>query len=250
MTVCNMSIEGGARCGYVNPDETTFAYLRGREYAPAGAAFERAVAWWRSMASDPGAAYADRVEIDGSALAPTVTFGITPGQSVGVDERIPFPADVPGEERAGVEEALGFMELKPGEPIAGAKIDVAFIGSCTNGRISDLREAARVARLGKVAPGVRTFVVPGSQEVQRQAEAEGLPEIFRAAGFDWREPGCSMCLAMNPDKLRGRELCASTSNRNFKGRQGSPTGRTLLMSPAMVAAAAIRGHVVDVREVL
>jgi len=250
MTVCNMSIEGGARCGYVNPDETTFAYLRGREYVPKDAAFERAVAWWRSMASDAGATYADRVELDGAALAPTVTFGITPGQSVGVDERIPFPADVPDEDRAGVEEALAFMELKPGEPIAGAKIDVAFIGSCTNGRISDLREAARVARLGKVAPGVRTFVVPGSQEVQRQAEAEGLPEVFRAAGFDWREPGCSMCLAMNPDKLRGRELCASTSNRNFKGRQGSPTGRTLLMSPAMVAAAAIKGHVVDVREVL
>mgnify|MGYP005848163923 FL=1 len=250
MTVCNMSIEGGARCGYVNPDETTFAYLRGREYAPSGAAFDRAVAWWRSMASDPGAAYADRVEIDGATLAPTVTFGITPGQSVAVDERIPFPTEVPDDERAGVEEALAFMELTPGEPIAGAKIDVAFIGSCTNGRISDLREAARVAKLGRVAPGVRTFVVPGSQEVQRQAEAEGLPEIFRAAGFDWREPGCSMCLAMNPDKLRGRELCASTSNRNFKGRQGSPTGRTLLMSPAMVAAAAIRGQVVDVREML
>lgn len=250
MTVCNMSIEGGARCGYVNPDETTFAYLRGREYAPSGAAYDRAVAWWRSLASDPGASYADRVELDGSTLAPTVTFGITPGQSVGVDERIPRPAEVPSEERAGVEEALAFMGLTPGEPIAGAKIDVAFIGSCTNGRISDLREAARVAKLGRVAPGVRTLVVPGSQEVQRQAEAEGLPEIFRAAGFDWREPGCSMCLAMNPDKLRGRELCASTSNRNFKGRQGSPTGRTLLMSPAMVAAAAIRGHVVDVREML
>jgi 3-isopropylmalate/(R)-2-methylmalate dehydratase large subunit len=250
MTVCNMSIEGGARCGYVNPDETTFAYLRGREYVPAGAAFDRAVAWWRQMASDPGAAYADRVEVDGGALAPTVTFGITPGQSVGVDERVPFPGDVPADERAGVEEALAFMELKPGAPIAGAKIDVAFIGSCTNGRISDLREAARVAKLGKVAPGVRTFVVPGSQEVQRQAEAEGLPDLFRAAGFDWREPGCSMCLAMNPDKLVGRELCASTSNRNFKGRQGSPTGRTLLMSPAMVAAAAIQGRVVDVREML
>src|SRR5690606_38905199 len=175
-----------------NPDETTFAYLRGRPYAPQGDAFERAVAWWRSMASDPGASYADRVEIDGARLAPHVTYGITPGQSVAVDERIPSPADVPDEERAGVEEALAFMGLQPGEPIAGAKIDVAFIGSCTNGRISDLREAARVAKLGKVAPGVRTFVVPGSQEVQRQAEAEGLPEIFRAAGFDWREPGCSM----------------------------------------------------------
>jgi 3-isopropylmalate/(R)-2-methylmalate dehydratase large subunit len=250
MTVCNMSIEGGARCGYVNPDETTFAWLRGRELAPQGAAFERAVAWWRGMASDPGAAYADRVELDGRAIAPTVTWGINPGQAIGVDERVPHPAGVPDDERASLAEALDFMELRPGEPIAGTRIDVAFIGSCTNGRLSDLREAARVARLGKVAPGVRTFVVPGSQEVARQAAAEGLPEVFRAAGFDWREPGCSMCLAMNPDKLVGRELCASSSNRNFKGRQGSPTGRTLLMSPAMVAAAALKGRVVDLRELL
>jgi 3-isopropylmalate/(R)-2-methylmalate dehydratase large subunit len=250
MTVCNMSIEGGARVGYVNPDDATFAYLRGRPKAPQGAAFDRAVAWWRSMASDPGAAYADRVAFDGATLAPTVTFGINPGQAVGVDERIPRFSEVPDDERAALAEALAFMELRAGEPIAGTPIDVAFIGSCTNGRISDLREAARVARHGKVASGVRTFVVPGSQEVQRQAEAEGLPAIFRAAGFDWREPGCSMCLAMNPDRLRGREICASSSNRNFKGRQGSPTGRTLLMSPAMVAAAAIRGRVVDVREML
>jgi 3-isopropylmalate/(R)-2-methylmalate dehydratase large subunit len=202
------------------------------------------------MASDAAAAYADRVELDGRAIAPTVTWGINPGQSVGVNERVPHPASAPDDERASLAEAIDFMELRPGEPIAGTRIDVAFIGSCTNGRISDLREAARVAKLGKVAPGVRTYVVPGSQEVQRQAEAEGLPEIFRAAGFDWREPGCSMCLAMNPDKLVGREICASSSNRNFKGRQGSPTGRTLLMSPAMVAAAALAGRVVDVREVL
>jgi 3-isopropylmalate/(R)-2-methylmalate dehydratase large subunit len=250
MTVCNMSIEGGARCGYVNPDETTFSYLRGREFAPRGEAFDRAVAWWRGMASDPDAGYADRVELDGSRIAPTVTWGITPGQAIGVDERIPRAGEVADEDRASLAEALAFMDWKAGEPIAGTPIDVAFIGSCTNGRISDLREAARVARLGRVANGVRTLVVPGSQEVARQAEAEGLPELFRAAGFDWREAGCSMCLAMNPDKLRGREVCASTSNRNFKGRQGSPTGRTLLMSPAMVAAAAIRGRVVDVREML
>jgi 3-isopropylmalate/(R)-2-methylmalate dehydratase large subunit len=250
MTVCNMSIEGGARCGYVNPDETTIAYLKGREFAPKGAAWDRAVDWWRSMASDRDVVYADRVEYDGPSIAPTVTWGINPGQAIGVDERVPHPASVADEERASLAEALDFMALRPGEPIAGAKIDVAFIGSCTNGRISDLREAARVARMGQVAPGVRTYVVPGSQEVQRQAEAEGLPEVFRAAGFDWREPGCSMCLAMNPDKLVGKELCASSSNRNFKGRQGSPTGRTLLMSPAMVAAAAIHGHVVDVREIL
>jgi 3-isopropylmalate/(R)-2-methylmalate dehydratase large subunit len=202
------------------------------------------------MASDPAVAYANRVSYDGAAIAPTVTFGINPGQAIGVDERIPRLSEVTDEERPALAEALAFMELRAGEPIAGAKIDVAFIGSCTNGRISDLREAARVARRGKVAPGVRTFVVPGSRAVQRQAEAEGLPEVFRSAGFDWREPGCSMCLAMNPDRLVGRELCASSSNRNFKGRQGSPTGRTLLMSPAMVAAAAIHGRVVDVRELL
>jgi 3-isopropylmalate/(R)-2-methylmalate dehydratase large subunit len=250
LTLCNMSIEGGARVGYVNPDEVTFAYLSGRELAPQGAAFERAVAWWRSMASDPDAHYDERFELDGAEIQPTVTWGINPGQSCGVNEPIPRLADVRAEERAQVAEALEFMGLHGGEPIAGTKIDVAFIGSCTNGRISDLREAARVAKSGRVAKGVRTYVVPGSQAVARQAEAEGLPEVFRAAGFDWREPGCSMCLAMNPDKLVGRELCASSSNRNFKGRQGSPTGRTLLMSPAMVAAAAIRGYVVDVREIL
>ncbi len=250
MTVCNMSIEGGARVGYVNPDETTFDYLRGREFAPPDEHFERAVAWWREMASGPASRFDDRIELEGAAIEPTVTWGINPGQSVGVNEPIPRPGDAPDAERASLEEALAFMELSAGEPLAGTKIDVAFIGSCTNGRISDLREAARVAKTGKVAPGVRTLVVPGSQAVARQAEEEGLDEVFRAAGFDWREPGCSMCLAMNPDKLVGREICASSSNRNFKGRQGSPLGRTLLMSPAMVAAAAIRGKVTDVREIL
>ncbi|MBW2234273.1 MAG: 3-isopropylmalate dehydratase large subunit [Deltaproteobacteria bacterium] len=250
MTVCNMSIEGGARAGYVNPDDATFEYLRGREYVPQGEAFERAVTWWRGMASDPDADYADQVELDAAAIAPTVTWGINPGQSVAVDEPLPALESYPVDERAGAEEALRFMDLRAGEPLLGTKVDVAFIGSCTNGRISDLREAARVARTGQVAPGVRTLVVPGSHDVARQAEQEGLPEIFRSAGFDWREPGCSMCLAMNPDKLSGRELCASSSNRNFKGRQGSPTGRTLLMSPAMVAAAALKGQVTDIREVL
>ena len=250
MTVCNMSIEGGARCGYVNPDETTFAYLRGREFAPKGDAFARAAGWWRRIASDPGAPYADRVELDGRAIPPTVTFGINPGQSVGIDEAIPRLDAVPADERPGLEEALAYMQLRPGQKIAGTPIDVAFIGSCTNGRISDLREAAHVARTGRVARGVKALVVPGSQAVARQAEAEGLDEVFRAAGFEWREPGCSMCLAMNPDKLVGRQLCASSSNRNFKGRQGSPSGRTLLMSPAMVAAAALAGQVRDVREVL
>jgi 3-isopropylmalate/(R)-2-methylmalate dehydratase large subunit len=248
MTLCNMSIEGGARVGYVNPDATTFEYLRGREFAPSGEEFERAVAWWRSIASDADADYADRVGLDGAAIAPMVTWGINPGQAVGVDERIPRLEDLPPEDRGTAEEAFAHMDLRPGEPIAGTPIDVAFIGSCTNGRLSDLREAARVARTGRVAPGVRAMVVPGSEEVKRQAEAEGLDEVFRGAGFDWREAGCSMCLAMNPDKLVGREVCASSSNRNFRGRQGSPTGRTLLMSPAMVAAAALRGSVADARE--
>ena len=250
LTVCNMSIEGGARCGYVNPDDATVEYLRGRPFAPQGEAFDQAAAWWRGMASDADAHYDDRVELPGAEIAPSVTWGITPGQSVAADEALPRLTDLPDDERASAEEAYGYMGLTPGEPLLGTAVDVCFIGSCTNGRISDLREAARVARTGKVAPGVKALVVPGSQAVAAEAEAEGLPEVFRSAGFEWREPGCSMCLAMNPDKLVGRELCASSSNRNFKGRQGSPTGRTLLMSPAMVAAAALRGGVADVREVL
>ena len=250
MTLCNMSIEGGARCGYVNPDATTVEYLRGREFAPEGEAFEVAAAGWLAAASDPGADYDDVVQIDGNRIEPSVTWGIHPGHNVGVGECVPRPDDTPDDERAGVEEALEYMDLDPGAPIAGTPVDVAFIGSCTNGRLSDLREAARVAKTGNVQEGVRALVVPGSQEVARQAIAEGLDKVFRAAGFDWREPGCSMCLAMNPDKLIGREICASSSNRNFKGRQGSPSGRTLLMSPAMVAAAALAGRVVDVREVL
>jgi 3-isopropylmalate/(R)-2-methylmalate dehydratase large subunit len=250
MTLCNMAIEGGARCGYVNPDQTTFDYLRGRRRVPTGEAFDRAVEHWRSIASDPDARYDDRVELRGDDIEPTVTWGINPSQNLGVNERIPQLADVADNERASIEEALAYMDLTPGKRMAGTPIDVAFIGSCTNGRISDLREAARVAKTGKVPDSVRALVVPGSHAVAKEAEDEGLHEIFRAAGFQWREPGCSMCLAMNPDKLQGRELCASSSNRNFKGRQGSPTGRTLLMSPAMVAAAAIAGKVVDVREVI
>lgn len=247
MTVCNMSIEGGARCGYINPDETTVNYLRGRPMAPQGEAFERAADWWRSLASGTDAEYDDIVVYDAAEIEPTVTWGINPGQSIGVSELLPEVSAFPAEEQVGAAEAFEFMELTPGTPIAGQKIDVAFIGSCTNSRISDLREAAIVAEGQHVAEGVRAMVVPGSQLVRQQAEAEGLDEIFIAAGFQWREAGCSMCLAMNPDKLQGRELCASSSNRNFKGRQGSPTGRTLLMSPAMVAAAAIQGEVVDLR---
>ena len=249
MTMCNMSIEGGARIGYVNPDETTFAYLEGRSFAPAGEALERAKDWWRSMASDPDAAYDDVVELDGAAIEPRVTWGINPGQSVGVSERIPDPASAAADGDA-VSEALDFMGFTAGSPISGTRVDVAFVGSCTNSRLSDLREAARVVQGHRVAPHVRALVVPGSKNVRRAAEAEGLHEIFREAGFEWRGAGCSMCLAMNPDRLDGREVCASSSNRNFKGRQGSPTGRTLLMSPAMVAAAAVGGEVTDVRTLL
>jgi 3-isopropylmalate/(R)-2-methylmalate dehydratase large subunit len=250
MTLCNMSIEGGARVGYVNPDDTTFADLRGRRFVAQGDAFDRAVAWWRSMASDADAGYADDVELDGGRITPTVTWGINPGQAVGVDDRIPRLDELDDSDRSSAEEALAHMDLRPGAPIEGTPIDVAFVGSCTNARISDLREAARVARGRKVASGVRALVVPGSEAVQRQAEEEGLHEIFVEAGFQWRDPGCSMCLAMNPDRLVGREVCASSSNRNFRGRQGSPTGRTLLMSPAMVVAAAVNGRVTDVRELL
>ncbi len=248
MTICNMSIEGGARVGYVNPDQTTIDYLRGRRFAPEGDRFEAASAWWRSMASDPGAPYDDEVEINGSEIRPTVTWGINPGQSVYVDERLPRPADVAPGARPGVEEALAFMGLRGGDPIAGTRIDVAFVGSCTNARLSDLREAARIVRGKKVAPHVKALVVPGSQAVRAAAEREGLDQVFAESGFEWRGAGCSMCLAMNTDRLEGREVCASSSNRNFKGRQGSPVGRTLLMSPAMVAAAAVAGEVVDVRE--
>jgi 3-isopropylmalate/(R)-2-methylmalate dehydratase large subunit len=250
MTICNMSIEGAARVGYVNPDDTTFAYLEGRAFAPQGEDFARATAWWRSIASDANATYDDRVMVDGSALEPTVTWGINPGQSVTITGRLPRPSEVAPDDRPGVAEALDFMGFEGGQPIQGTKINVAFIGSCTNSRISDLREAARLVRGKTVAPHVRALVVPGSDGVRRTAEREGLHEIFQQAGFEWRGAGCSMCLAMNPDRLQGREVCASSSNRNFKGRQGSPTGRTLLMSPAMVAAAAVAGEVVDVRTVL
>jgi 3-isopropylmalate/(R)-2-methylmalate dehydratase large subunit len=250
LTLCNMSIEGGARSGYVNPDQTTFDYLRGRQYAPQGAAFDRAATWWKSMASDATASYDDVKTLDGSAIPPMVTWGINPGQSVGVGERIPSPESAPEPERPTYREGLAHMGFQAGQAIAGAKIDVVFIGSCTNSRISDLRVAATVAKGNRVAKGVRAIVVPGSQLVAKAAEAEGLHEVFREAGFEWRNAGCSMCLGMNDDKLRGREMSASTSNRNFIGRQGSPTGRTLLMSPAMAAAAALTGAVTDVREMM
>lgn len=250
MTVCNMSIEGGARCGYINPDEVTFEYLKDRDFAPQGESWDKAVAWWQSIRSDDEAEYDDVVTFNASEIEPTVTWGITPGQGIGVSEAVPTPETMPDSERAIAQEAYHYMQLAPGKPIKGTAIDVCFIGSCTNGRLSDLREAAKYAQGHRVAEGVKAFVVPGSERVKKQAEAEGLDQIFTEAGFEWREPGCSMCLAMNPDKLQGSQISASSSNRNFKGRQGSSTGRTLLMSPAMVVAAAVKGEVADVRELL
>jgi 3-isopropylmalate/(R)-2-methylmalate dehydratase large subunit len=249
MTVCNMSIEGGARCGYVNPDEKTFEYLKGRPYCPAGAKWEDAVKKWKSYASDKDAKYDDVVNIKAEDIKPTVTWGINPGQAVFIDENLPLLEELEGSDRATAAEAYEHMSLTPGQPIRGTKIDVAFVGSCTNGRLSDLEETAKYLKGKHVAPGVTAICVPGSQVVAQIAEAKGLDKIFREAGFEWRGAGCSMCLAMNPDKLKGNQLSASSSNRNFKGRQGSPTGRTILMSPVMVAAAAITGEVCDAREV-
>lgn len=250
MTVCNMAIEGGARCGYVNPDEVTFEYLKGRDFAPTGEDWDKAVEWWTSIRSDQDAVYDDVVTFEAAEIAPTVTWGITPGQGIAINEVVPTPDSMPESERAIAQEAYHYMHLTPGAPLQGTKVDVCFIGSCTNGRLSDLREAAKYAKGKRVAEGVKAFVVPGSERVKQEAEAEGLDKIFQEAGFEWREPGCSMCLAMNPDKLQGSQLSASSSNRNFKGRQGSATGRTLLMSPAMVVAAAVKGEVADVRELL
>jgi 3-isopropylmalate/(R)-2-methylmalate dehydratase large subunit len=250
MTVCNMSIEGGARAGYVNPDETTFAYLKGRPYAPKAANWDAAVANWKSFASDVGCHYDDVVNINASEIAPTVTWGINPAQGISINENIPDSTKTSAaDEKASIDEALAYMKLQPGAPIKGTKIDVAFMGSCTNGRLSDFQEVAKYLKGRRVAPGVKAIAVPGSQGVGVLCASLGIDQIFRDAGFEWREAGCSMCLAMNPDKLIGDQLCASSSNRNFKGRQGSPTGRTLLMSPLMVAAAAVTGAVADAREV-
>lgn len=250
MTVCNMSIEGGARCGYVNPDEKTFAYLEGRPYSPKGADWDAAVERWKALASDEGCHYDDVVSINAADIAPSVTWGISPDHGIFVTENIPSPDDQPDEEgRKSIQEALEYMKFEPNTPIAGKAVDVCFIGSCTNGRLSDFREAAKYLKGHKVAAGVTAIAVPGSEIVDHLCRQEGIHEIFEAAGFEWRGAGCSMCLAMNPDKLIGDQLCASSSNRNFKGRQGSPIGRTILMSPVMVAAAAVTGVVSDAREV-
>jgi 3-isopropylmalate/(R)-2-methylmalate dehydratase large subunit len=247
MTVCNMSIEAGARAGMIAPDATTFAYLKGRRFSPQGAAWDEAVAEWSKLASDEGAKFDRELVIDASTLAPYVSWGTSPGMVAPITAAVPDPASAPTEQgRKGLERALEYMYLKAGTPIQKIEIDRVFIGSCTNGRIEDMRAAARIAAGYKVSPHVGAMVVPGSQAVKAQAEAEGLDKIFIEAGFEWREPGCSMCLAMNPDILEPGERCASTSNRNFEGRQGRG-GRTHLVSPEMAAAAAIEGHFVDIR---
>ena len=248
MTVCNMSIEAGARAGVIAPDETTFAYLQGRPMAPKAGAWEQAVAYWRTLPSDPGATYETEVRLDVSEIEPQVTWGTSPQDVAPIGGVVPDPADAPDEARAeSMQRALAYMALEPGMKIADIAIDRVFIGSCTNGRIEDMRAVAAVAKGRRVADGVHAMVVPGSGLVKDQAEEEGLDHILRDAGFDWREPGCSMCLAMNADRLAPGERCASTSNRNFEGRQGRG-GRTHLVSPAMAAAAAIAGHLTDVRD--
>ena len=248
MTVCNMSIEAGSRSGMIAPDETTFEYLRGRPHAPQGADFDAAVERWRALPSDPGARYDKVVELNASELVPYVTWGTNPGQVVPITGRVPDPSSMASEgERAAAERALAYIALEPGTPIQEITLDRVFIGSCTNSRIEDLRAAAAVAKGRRVATGVRAMVVPGSAGVKRQAEEEGLDKLFTDAGFEWREAGCSMCLGMNEDILQPGERCASTSNRNFEGRQGKG-GRTHLVSPVMAAAAAIAGHFVDIRE--
>lgn len=250
MTLSNMAIEVGAKAGMIAPDETTFAYLKGRQFSPKGEDWDRAVEYWKTLRTDEDAVYDKTVEIDVSNLAPQVTWGTNPGQVMGVDERVPVPADMTDPvERAGAEAALRYTELKAGEPIQGTPIDTVFIGSCTNGRIEDFRAAAEIVRGRKVAPGVRALAVPGSGEVKRLAEEEGLDKVFKEAGFEWRLPGCSMCLAMNDDKAEPGSRVASTSNRNFVGRQGRGS-RTHLMSPAMAAAAAVTGAITDVRTLL
>ena len=248
MTMCNMSIEAGARAGLVAPDETTFAWIEGRPFAPKGEDFARARSYWQTLPSDPGAAYDREVVLDAAALAPMVSWGTSPEAVVPITGSVPDPALEPDPaRRVQMERMLAYMALTPGQKLAGTPVDVVFIGSCTNGRIEDLRAAAAVLDGRRIAPGVRGLVVPGSGLVKRAAEAEGLDEIFRAAGFEWREAGCSMCLGMNEDKLRPGQRCAATSNRNFEGRQG-PGGRTHLLSPAMAAAAAVAGRLADVRE--
>ena len=247
MTICNMSIEGGARCGYINPDQKTFNYIKDKLCSPQKDNWGRAIKWWKSLQSNNDSIYDDVIKLDASKVEPTVSWGITPGQSIGINQKIPSLKEIDPNDQFTAEEAYEYMGFKPGQAIKNTPIDVCFIGSCTNGRISDLRVAAKVLKHQKVANNVKAFVVPGSEKVAKEAKEEGLDKIFIDAGFQWREPGCSMCLAMNADKLKPEERCASTSNRNFEGRQGRG-GRTHLVSPGMAAAAAISGNLEDVRK--
>jgi len=247
MTVCNMSIEAGARAGLIAPDDITFAYLQGRDHAPKGAAWDQAVARWQTLPSDPGATYDQVITLDAATLEPMITYGTNPGMGMGITGRIPDPADLNDtHQKAALDKALRYMGLQPGQALLGHKVDVVFIGSCTNSRISDLREAAALLKGRQVAHGVRVMVVPGSQVIKQQAEAEGLDQVFKAAGAEWREPGCSLCIAMNGDQLQPGQYAVSTSNRNFEGRQGQG-GRTFLTSPATAAASALAGTVADPR---
>jgi 3-isopropylmalate/(R)-2-methylmalate dehydratase large subunit len=246
MTVCNMSIEGGARAGMIAPDDATYQFVSGREYAPKGADFDKAVERWKKLPSDEGSTYDTRVDIDAASLEPMITYGTHPGMGVGITQALPQASDYTGAERAAFEKAMHYMGLEAGKPLLGHKVDVVFVGSCTNSRISDLRAAASVFKGRKVASGVRTLVVPGSHDIKKQAEAEGLDRVFTDAGAEWREPGCSMCIAMNGDQLSPGQYAVSTSNRNFEGRQGKG-GRTFLASPLTAAAAAVTGKVTDVR---
>jgi 3-isopropylmalate/(R)-2-methylmalate dehydratase large subunit len=250
MTVCNMSIEAGARAGLVAPDDTTYQFLAGRPYAPKGEAWEAAVAQWRQLPTDDGAVYDKEISIDADALEPMITFGTNPGMGMPISGAVPDPGSVADPiEKESLAKALQYMALEPGKPLLGHPVDVVFVGSCTNSRISDLRAAADVLKGRKVSPSVRMLVVPGSQQIKRQAEAEGLDQVFRAAGAEWREAGCSMCIAMNGDQLSPGEYSVSTSNRNFEGRQGKG-GRTFLASPLTAAASAITGKVTDVRTLM
>jgi 3-isopropylmalate/(R)-2-methylmalate dehydratase large subunit len=250
MTICNMSIEGGAKAGMIAPDDVTIEYMSGRQFAPKGAAWDAAVKRWKALPTDTGAKYDKSVTLDAAAMEPMITYGTNPGMGIGITQPVPNTSDMPDESsRKALQHALEYMAIEPGKPLLGRSVDVVFIGSCTNSRISDLREAAKVIKGRKVNPSTRVLVVPGSQQVKKQAEAEGLPQIFREAGCEWREPGCSMCIAMNGDEVPAGKYAVSTSNRNFEGRQGKGS-RSFLASPVTAAAAAVTGKVTDVRQLL